>query len=116
MRHSSRLTFFSADFLTAILDFSVCLRHRSAASSARSTLLGEAGWHRADSQKPELSTISEQYDDSSDSARFNRPGWVAEWCTWLAQWWRISPRKFTIRQRSAPQTSVEQRIVAADGH
>src|ERR1039458_6992555 len=29
-------------------DFSVYLRCRSAASSARSTLLGEAGWHRAD--------------------------------------------------------------------
>jgi hypothetical protein len=36
-------------------------------------LLGEAGRHRADSQKPELLTMTEQYDDSSDSARFNRP-------------------------------------------
>src|SRR5208282_3591019 len=100
MRHSSRLTFFSPPFLAAILDFSVCLRHRSAASSARSTLLGEAGRHRADSQKPELLTMTEQYDDGSDSARFNGPRWAAEWCTWLARWWRSGEPKFTIRQRS----------------
>jgi hypothetical protein len=37
--------------------FSGYLRRRSAASSLRSTLLGEAGWHRAISQKPELLTM-----------------------------------------------------------
>ena len=26
--------------------------------------------------------MTERYDDSSDSARFNRPRWAAEWCTW----------------------------------
>jgi hypothetical protein len=29
-------------------------------------------------------------DDGSDSARFNRPRWAAEWCTWLVRWWRSS--------------------------
>jgi hypothetical protein len=90
------------------------LRHRSAASSARSTLLGEAGRHRADSQKPELLTMTRQYDDSLDSARFNQPRRAAEWCAWLARCWRSSERKFTIRQRSAPQTSMERRVVGAD--
>ena len=40
----------------------------NAPSSARSTLLGEAGRHRADSQKPELLTMTKRYDDSSVSA------------------------------------------------
>ena len=34
--------------VAAIGGVSVGLRRRSAASSVRSTLLGEAGWHRAD--------------------------------------------------------------------
>ena len=33
----------------------------------------------------------------------------------VARWWRSGARKLTIRQRSAPQTSMEQRVVAADG-
>jgi len=34
--------------------------------------------------------MSEQYDECSDSARFNRLRWAAEWCTWLARRWRGS--------------------------
>ncbi len=37
--------------------------------------------------------MSEQYDECSDSARFKRPRWAAEWCTWLARWWRSGARK-----------------------
>jgi hypothetical protein len=35
-------------FLEGIGKVSVCLRHQSAAPFMRSTLLGGAGWHRAD--------------------------------------------------------------------
>jgi len=36
-------------------------------------LAGGAGWHRADSQKPELMTMGRAYDDSLDSARIYKP-------------------------------------------
>jgi hypothetical protein len=85
-------------------------------------LLGEAGWRRADSQKPELLTMSEQYDECSDSARFKRPRWAAEWCTW----WRNADRTYVDKRtheavvrarRKFPQfASVTRSIEKASGY
>lgn len=47
-------------FLVAIEEVSVNLRRRSAASSVRSTLLGEADWHRADFA--EARTLNDKQD------------------------------------------------------
>jgi hypothetical protein len=59
-------------------DFSGYLRRRSAASSVRSTLLGEAGWHRADFAEARTLDDGRFYGGGSGSTSSDGPPWAAD--------------------------------------
>jgi hypothetical protein len=58
--------------------------------------------------------MAEQYDDSSDSARFNRPRWAAEWCTWLARFGGVASGNSQLKNDRRLKHLWNSGMVAAD--